>query len=254
MSDFSIWYILYCERGHNRHIYWSPPQMEITYERHDGLWQSDWSRYTRINNSKKKNPNKSPSLHIYWRCTEIADYSEIAKDNIIIAFYVFYHPFVSSWWVFFGYGTHQPDLPYQMKGNKKKTFDAIMLFNPVLSYRNKFLDKCYLDSRPIRDVSFRFSTNERRFISISDQWDVFYFDSRPMRYVLFRYPTNKRRLISIPDQSGMFHLDFRPMRDALFRCATNEMFYFDSQPMKDVLFRFANRLSLLNTPPFMLCF
>lgn len=117
MSDFSIWYILYCERGHNRHIYWSPPQMEITYERHDGLWQSDWSRYTRINNSKKKNPNKSPSLHIYWRCTELADYSEIAKDNIIIAFYVFYHPFVSSWWVFFGYGTHQSDLPYQMKGN-----------------------------------------------------------------------------------------------------------------------------------------
>jgi hypothetical protein len=115
-----------------------------------------------------------------------------------------------------------------------------MLFNPVLSYRNKFPDKFYLDSRPIRDVSFRFSTNERRFISISDQWDVFYFDSRPMRYVLFRYPTNKRRLISIPDQSGMFHLDFWPMRDALFRCATNEMFYFDSQPMKDVLFRFAN--------------
>ena len=107
---------IYCERGHNRHIYWSPPQMEITYERHDGLWQSDWSRYTRINNSKKKKTNKSPSLHIYWRCTEIADYSEIAKDNIIIAFYVFYHPFVSSRWVFFGYGTHQSDLPYQMKG------------------------------------------------------------------------------------------------------------------------------------------
>ena len=138
--------------------------------------------------------------------------------------------------------------PTKWKENKKKTFDAIMLFNPVLSYRNKFPDKFYLDSRPIRDVSFRFSTNERRFISISDQWDVFYFDSRPMRYVLFRYPTNKRRLISIPDQSGMFHLDFWPMRDALFRCATNEMFYFDSQPMKDVLFRFANRLSLLNTP------
>jgi hypothetical protein len=42
---------------------------------------------------------------------------KIAKDdNIIIAFYVFYHPFVSSWWVFFGYGTNQSDLPYQMKG------------------------------------------------------------------------------------------------------------------------------------------
>jgi hypothetical protein len=65
MSDFSIWYILYCERGHNRHIYWSPPQMEITYERHDGLWQSDWSRYTRINNSKKNNQtNPPPSISI----------------------------------------------------------------------------------------------------------------------------------------------------------------------------------------------
>jgi hypothetical protein len=59
----------------------------------------------------KKKKKKSPSLHIYWRCTEIAK-----DDNIIIAFYVFYHPFVSSWWVFFGYGTNQSDLPYQMKG------------------------------------------------------------------------------------------------------------------------------------------
>ena len=188
---------------------------------------------------KKPNPNKSPSLHIYWRCTEIADYSEIAKDNIIIAFYVFYHPFVSSWWVFSAMEHTDQIYPTKWKENKKKHLMQlcclIQCYRTEISFSTNLIsihdqsEMFHFNFRPMRDVLFRLATNEMCFISIRDQWDTFYFDTRPIRDVLFRLLTNQGCFISISDQWETLYLDARPMRCFISIRNQWKMFYFDSR-------------------------